>query len=381
MQYRNFGRLDWEVSALGFGAMRLPLKGSEPTDIDEDHAIRMIRYAIDHGVNYLDTAYPYHGGNSERVVGRALKDGYRERMKLATKLPCRMVESASDFDRLLNEQLERLDTGIDFYLLHGLSNQNWPKVRDLGVIGWAESAIADGRFGRLGFSFHDSTEVFKGIIDDYDSWVLAQVQYNYMDIEHQAGRSGVAYAADKGVAVVVMEPLRGGKLARAPEPVARVWESVSQKRTPVEWALQWVLNQPEVALALSGMSTFEQVVENVEVAGRSGPGSLTADEVALVDRARQAYHGLVPVSCTSCGYCMPCPNGVEIPRIFQMYNEAMMYDDPRTGRFRYRGPGGLKEEERADQCTECGECLEACPQEIQIPDWLKKAHEFLGPPE
>ena len=238
MQYRNFGKLDWKASALGFGAMRLPLKGKESTDIDEDHAIRMIRYAIDHGVNYLDTAYPYHGGMSERVVGRALKDGYRERIKLQTKLPCGMVEAASDFDRLLNEQLERLDTGIDFYLLHGLSNQNWPKVRDLGVIGWAESAIADGRFGRLGFSFHDSTEVFKGIIDDYDSWVLAQVQYNYMDIEHQAGRSGVAYAADKGVAVVVMEPLRGGKLARAPEPVARVWESVSQKRTPVEWALQ-----------------------------------------------------------------------------------------------------------------------------------------------
>ena len=381
MQYRNFGKLDWQVSALGFGAMRLPLKDSEPADIDEDHAVRMIRYAIDHGVNYLDTAYPYHGGNSERVVGRALKDGYRERMKLATKLPCRMVESASDFDRLLNEQLERLDTEIDFYLLHGLSRQNWPKVRDLGVIRWAESAIADGRFRRLGFSFHDSTEVLQGIIDDYDGWVLAQVQYNYMDIEHQAGRSGVEYASEKGVAVVVMEPLRGGKLARAPEPVARVWESASRKRTPVEWALQWVLDQPEVALALSGMSTMEQVVENVEVAGRSGPGSLTADEVALVDRARQAYHGLVPVSCTSCGYCMPCPNGVEIARIFQMYNEAVMYDDPNTGRFRYRGPNGLKGEERADQCTECGECLEACPQEIQIPDWLKKAHDLLGPTE
>ena len=381
MQYRDFGKLDWKVSALGFGAMRLPLKDKDPADVDEPEAIRMIRYSIDHGVNYLDTAYPYHGGNSERIVGRALKDGYREKMKLATKMPARMVESASDFDRFLNEQLERLDTKIDFYLLHGLNGQSWAKVRDLGVLQWAEGAMAEGRFDYLGFSFHDNLEAFKSIVDDYDNWTLCQVQYNYMDVEYQAGTEGLKYAADRGLVVVVMEPLRGGKLARAPEQVAGVWESAPQKRSAVEWALQWVWDQPEVSVVLSGMSDMEQVVENVDIASRSGPGKLTTNELELIGRAREAYRGLSPVPCTSCGYCMPCPGGVDIPRIFQIYNESIMYDDPRTGRFRYRGPGGPKEEERADQCTECGDCLEACPQEIPIPDWLKKSHELLGPRE
>jgi len=379
MQYRDFGKLDWKVSALGFGAMRLPQTGREPVDVDEPQSISMIRYAIDHGVNYLDTAYPYHAGKSERIVGRALKDGYRGRMKLATKMPVRMVESASDFDRFFNEQVERLDTRIDFYLLHGLNGQSWARARDMGILRWAERAMADGRFDHLGFSFHDDFEAFKGIIDDYDNWTLCQIQYNFMDVDYQAGRRGVEYAAEKGLAIVVMEPLRGGKLASAPEQVAAVWKTASQKRSAVEWALQWVWDQPEVSLALSGMSTMEQVVENVEIAGRSGPGTLTADELAVIDRAREAYVGLSPIPCTSCGYCMPCPNGVDIPRVFQIYNEAMMYDDPRTGRFRYRGPNGLKEEERADQCTECGECLEACPQEIPVQDWLKKAHALLGP--
>ncbi len=381
MQYRDFGKLDWKVSALGFGAMRLPLKDKDPADVDEPESIRMIRYAIDHGVNYLDTAYMYHGGHSEDIVGRALKDGYREKMKLATKMPVRMAESASDFDRLLNEQLERLGTKIDFYLLHGLNRQSWTKVRDLGVLRWAEGAMADGRFDYLGFSFHDNLEAFKSIVDDYDNWTLGQIQYNYMDVEYQAGTEGLKYAADRGLAVVVMEPLRGGKLARAPEQVAGVWESAPQKRSAVEWALQWVWDQPEVSMALSGMSAMEQVLENVDIANRSGLEKLTIDELALVSRAREAYRGLSPVPCTSCGYCLPCPSGVDIPRVFQIYNESMMYDDPRTGRFRYRGPGGLKEEERADQCTDCGECLEACPQEIPIPDWLKKAHELLGPKE
>ena len=378
MQYRRFGKLDWKVSALGFGAMRLPVIDNEQANVDEPEAIRMIRYAIDHGVNYLDTAYPYHGGNSERIVGRALKDGYREKMKLATKLPARMCESADDFDRFFNEQMERLDTGkIDFYLLHGLNGRSWPKVRDLGVLQWAEKKMAAGQFDYLGFSFHDELDVFKEIVDAYD-WTFCQVQYNYMDIETQAGRNGVEYAANKGLAVVVMEPLRGGKLGKQPEPVMKIWDSVSHKRSPAEWALLWVLDQPEISVALSGMSTMEQVVENVQVASRSAPGMLTDEELALYDRVREAYQGLSPIPCTACGYCMPCPNGVDIPRNFQIYNDAVMYDDMRIGRFYYRG-GRIEEEQRADQCIECGDCLDACPQEIPIPDWLKKVHEQLGP--
>lgn len=381
MQYRRFGKLEWEVSALGFGAMRLPLTDINPASVDEPESIRMMRYAIDHGVNYLDTAHGYHGGQGERIVGRALQDGYRERMKLATKLPARLVESARDFDRFFNEQLERLQTGkIDFYLLHGLNGQSWANVRDLGVLRWAEGKIADGQIDYLGFSFHDDYKVFKEIVDAYDNWTLCQIQYNYMDVTYQAGTRGLKYAAAKGLAVVVMEPLRGGRLAKTPpEQVAKVWAGATHKRTPAEWGLLWVWNHPEVSVALSGMSVMEQVVENVAVADCSGPGTLPANEVALINRVRKAYRGLNPVPCTDCGYCMPCSSGVEIPSIFQMYNDAMMWDDPRTGRFRYRGPGGLNEEQRADQCTDCGECVEACPQDIPIPEWLEKAHALLGP--
>jgi hypothetical protein len=380
MQYRKFGKLDWEVSVLGFGTMRLPLTDGNPANVDEPEAIRMIRYAIDHGVNYLDTAYPYHSGQSERIVGRALQDGYREKMKLATKMPAWIIQSAEDFDRYFNEQLERLQTEkIDFYLLHGLNGRVWPKVRDLGVLQWAEGMMANGRFDYLGFSFHDDTNVFKEIINAYDNWTLSQIQYNYMDVDDQAGRRGLEYAVDKGLAVVVMEPLRGGRLGKEPpESVAKLWASAPNKRTPAEWGLQWVWNQPEISVALSGMSAMEHVVENVTIADRSRSGILTANDLELIGQVREAYLNLAPVPCTDCGYCMPCPNNVEIPSIFRIYNDLMIYDAPRMAWFRYQGPGGLKEEQRADQCLECLDCVEVCPQAIPIPEWLKKIHTVLG---
>jgi len=379
MKYRKFGRLDWEGSALGFGAMRLPLIDSNPADVDEPESIRMIRYAIDHGVNYVDTAYPYHAGRSELVVGRALQDGYREKIRLATKLPSWSVNETKDCDRYLNEQLERLQTDkIDFYLLHGMNRTTWPKLRDLNVLRWAEGAMSDGRIDYLGFSFHDDFEILKEIIDAYDNWTFCQIQYNYMDIDYQAGTRGLKYAAGKGLAVVVMEPVRGGRLARPPETIARLWANATQQRNPAEWALQWVWNQPEVSVVLSGMSTMEQVVENVASAERSRPGILTADELALIDRAREGYLALSPVPCTGCGYCMPCPNGVDIPRIFTLYNDAIIYSDTRSPRIIYHGAQGFKEEQRADRCIECEECLEACPQEIPIPEWLQKAHALLS---
>jgi len=379
MQYRKFGKLDWEVSTLGFGAMRLPVINEEQAKIDEPEAIRMIRYAADNGVNYIDSAYMYHMGHSEGLVGKALKDGYREKMKVATKLPARMIEKPEDFDRILGEQLEQLDIDmIDFYLLHGLNKEGWHKVRDFGVLKWAEEQMAKGRIGRLGFSFHDEYTVFKEIVDAYDNWVLAQVQYNYMDENEQAGRRGVEYAAGRGIAVVVMEPLRGGKLSKEPPaPVAKVWDSAASRLSSVEWAWRWIWNQPEISVALSGMSTMEQVVENVALADRFGVGNLTPEELKLYDKVREAYNSLSPVPCTNCRYCMPCPNNVEIPRIFQLYNDAIMYDDMRTGRFMYNGPFAFQPDQRADNCIECGECLEKCPQNIDIPDWLKKAHEAL----
>jgi predicted aldo/keto reductase-like oxidoreductase len=380
MQYRKFGKLDWKVSALGFGCMRLPIIGQDQSKIDEPLAIRMIRYAIDNGVNYLDSAYMYHAGNSERVLGRALKEGYREKVRVATKLPAMMIQKAEDFDRILNDQIEKLQVGkIDFYLLHGLNNVSWVKVRDLGVLKWAEKQMAQGKIGRLGFSFHDKFPVFKEIIDSYDNWVLSQVQYNYMDVANQAGRKGVEYAAGKGLAVVVMEPLRGGKLSKEPPPpVAKVWKAAHRKMAPVEWALQWVWNQLEISVALSGMSAMEQVVENVKIAGRSGPGTLSGQDLKLIERVRKAYRGLTPIPCTDCKYCQPCPHGVDIPRVFQAYNDATIYDDLEVGRRMYNAPF-FRPESRADKCEECGECLEKCPQHIPIPDWLKKAHEALKP--
>jgi uncharacterized protein len=383
MQYRKFGKLKWSVSALGFGAMRLPVIGNDQSNIDQPEAINMIRYAIDHGVNYLDTGYPYHNGQSERTVGLALKDGYRQKMRLATKLPARMVEKTEDFDRFLNEQLDRLQMDkLDFYLLHGLNAQSWLKVRDLGIIKWAENKMAQGKFDYLGFSFHDNYDTFKGIIDSYDNWTLSQIQYNYVDVNEQAGRRGVEYAASKELAVVVMEPIRGGRLSRKPpEKVAEAWGDALKKQSQAEWALSWVWKQPEISLALSGMSTMEQVVENVAAAGRSSSNILTAAELTMIDRVRDAYKESNPIPCTGCNYCQPCPNGVAIPGIFEMYNEAVVFGETRQGRANYQGigPRGLKAEQRADNCIECGTCEEACPQKIEIPEWLKKAHSFLGP--
>ncbi len=377
MQYRTFGKLDWKPSALGFGAMRLPILENGSGKIDEPQATAMIRTAIDAGVNYVDTAWPYHQGWSEPFVGRVLQDGYRDRVKLATKMPCWLIESFDQFDDYLNQQLERLQTDhIDFYLLHALNNTQWPKVRDLGVLEWAEKAIASGRIGHLGFSFHDELSVFKEIVDAHD-WTFCQIMYNYMDTEFQAGREGLHYAANKGMAVVVMEPLRGGSLTRlAPDAVTDLWSGSPMQRSQADWALQWVWHHPEVSLLLSGMSEMQHVEENLKSAANSGVGSLTAEELDLVDRVSKTYRSLSPIPCTDCKYCMPCPNGVTIPRIFSIYNTFKMYGDEDGAKRSYNQR--TKPENRADQCVECGQCEQACPQQIKIIDWLKKTHAFLS---
>ena len=377
MKYRKFGSLDWEVSALGFGAMRLPLVGKDSSRVDEPEAIKMIRHAVDRGVNYVDTAYPYHEKVGEIVVGRALLDGYRQKVKLATKLPSWLVEKPDDFDRFLAEQLDKLQTDhIDFYLLHALNSTHWPKLRDLKVLDWAEKAITDGRIHHLGFSFHDEFEVFKNIVDAYDNWALCQVQYNFMDIAYQAGTRGLLYAADKGLAVVVMEPLRGGQLThKVPKSVSELWKSAAVRRTPADWALQWIWNQAQVSVVLSGMTTMQQVVENLDSAERSDAGMLSEEELSLVEKVREEYRRLTPVPCTQCRYCLPCPNGVEIVDILNYYSDAVIYDNSGAPGFLYRN---LPEEKQAHNCVECFECEEKCPQGIPISEYLKKAHELLG---
>jgi predicted aldo/keto reductase-like oxidoreductase len=390
MQYRKFGKLDWKVSALGFGAMRLPTLGADQSKIDEPEAIKMIRYAADNGVNYIDTAYLYHMGQSEIAVGKALKDGYRQKMKVVTKLPVNFMEKPDDIDKILNEQLKKLDIDkIDFYLLHGLNKVGWGKVKDWNIIKWAEKQMAQGKIGRLGFSFHDTFDVFKEIVDGYDNWVLAQIQYNYMDEHEQAGRKGVEYAASKGLALVIMEPLRGGKLSKdpMPAPVANVLKEAKHQIRAVEWAFNWLWNQPEISVTISGMSTMDQVKENLAIASRfKGPGSLKAEDLAVVKKMQAAFKSLSPISCTQCRYCQPCPNNVNIPQVFQIYNDAVMYDDTQHGKFIYNSAFGIPQDQRADKCVDCNECLEKCPQSIDIPSWLKKAHEALysatpiGPP-
>ncbi len=358
--------------------MRFPIRGGTTEHIDERQAETMLRYALDHGVNYIDTAYPYHGGASEKFLGQVLQGAYSDRAKLATKLPCWKVERADDFDSLLEEQLKRLRRDrVDFYLLHALNEKSWAKMRSLDVLSRAEKALLDGRIGHLGFSFHDKLPVFQDIVDGYDGWTLCQIQYNYVDVDYQAGRSGLRYAAERGLGVVIMEPLRGGQLAKdPPAAAAKIWREGRHPWSPVEWALQWLWDQPEVSLVLSGMSSLDQVKENIAAAKRSGIGSLADADRALVQRVGQAYRTLRPIPCTACGYCLPCPSGVAIPKVFEHYNSAVVFDDPARGKLGYRM---ISDDQRADSCTACRRCEEFCPQGIEISRWMPKVHELLAP--
>ena len=376
MQYRRFGRVGWQVSALGFGCMRLPTKGTYEV-IDEELAIAMLRYAVDNGVNYIDTAYGYHGGNSEKVVGRALEGGYREKVYLATKLPHWHVQNLDDCSRILNEQLERLRTDhLDVYLLHSLSKGAWEKLRQMNIFRWAEDAMAKGLFRVLGFSFHDTYEVFQEIVDAYDNWGMCQIQYNILNENVQAGTKGLQYAASKGLAVVIMEPLLGGRLANPPSAVRQLLEAAPVKRSPAEWALQWLWNKPEVSVVLSGMSTMEQVQENIRSASRSGVGTMSLEELELISKVQRLYEQLHPIPCTGCEYCMPCPNGVNIPRIFAIYNEGVVYEEMDRARERYNR---LPEGERASECIACRVCETKCPQHIEISEWMARLAEELAP--
>ncbi|MBA7632769.1 hypothetical protein ES703_40323 [subsurface metagenome] len=335
----------------------------------------MLRYAIDHGVNYLDLGCPYDLERQERlstIVTRALEDGYRAKVKLAASLPSLFITHSQDFDRYLNEQLGWLKSDrIDFFLLGGLNRETWPRLQELEVLRWVEGAMADGRIGRLGFSLHDHFQVLRGILADYDGWTLAQFQYSYMDVDYAPGVSGLKYAAEKGLGVVAAEPLRGGRLTKEPPPsVAKVWAGAPQKRPLAEWGLRWAWNHAEVATVVSDMSTMEQVKANVALADSAQADSLTVAEEVLISQARDAYRKLRPIPCTSCRGCMPCPQGIDVPRLFELYNDAMMYDDMETARSIYN-----MEKHDIDSCNECGVCVDACARNIAIVDWLKKLSE------
>jgi predicted aldo/keto reductase-like oxidoreductase len=384
MLYRKFPRCPHDISILGFGCMRLPSAGDQQFagKIDEQKAIGIIRAAIDAGVNYVDTAYPYHDGESEPVVKKALAGGYRDKVFLATKLPSWLITGREDMDRYLNEQLARLGTDhIDFYLLHGLNAGWWENLSRLGVLEFLDNAKADGRIRYPAFSFHDQFSVFKEIVDAYE-WTFAQIQYNYMDEQNQAGTQGLQYAAERGLGIVVMEPLRGGLLSEDVPAIHRHLLDAPVRRTPSEWGLRWVWNHKEVTVALSGMSSMEQVRENLATAAQGLPDSLTPGELAVVAKMRDAFASRVKVPCTGCRYCMPCEHGVDIPGCFDYYNQACAYDarEKMAGVYRWvfdgRFSGGIPG--FASCCAQCGECEEKCPQGLPIRDHLKDVAEFFG---
>lgn len=373
MLYRKFGKTNENVSVLGFGCMRLPLlPGGDPAKIDENQALELIHQAIDAGVNYIDTAYPYHGtgmgspGQSELFVAKALKNGYREKVKLATKLPSWLIKTRADMDKYLNEQLERLETdSIDFYLVHAINSQVWPVLKEAGIAEFLNEALEDGRIKYAGFSFHDKVDLFKEVVDYYE-WSFCQIQYNYLDEKFQAGTEGLEYAARKDLGVVIMEPLRGGKLAaNLPEDVQNAFNQSAVKRTPADWALRWVWNHPEVSVILSGMNSLDQVRENLNSANDAKANALTADEVVVLNKAKAIFKQKIKVDCTACGYCMPCPEGVNIPTCFSMYNNYHMFGKEEAYNF------WLTPQQKASNCVECGLCETHCPQGISIREELK----------
>jgi predicted aldo/keto reductase-like oxidoreductase len=373
MNYRKMGKIDIEVSALGFGAMRLPIIDDNSANIDEKEAIKMIRYGIDNGINYIDTAWPYHQGESEKVVGKALKDGYREKVYLATKLPIWKCETEEDLDKYFNEQLEKLQVEkIDFYLLHALNKERWQIVKELNVIEWGKKKKKEGKISYLGFSFHDSHQVFNTILDAH-AWDFCQIQYNYLDTEYQAGRAGLKKAYNKGTAVIIMEPIRGGWLAqKPPQSAQKLFESKNAERTAVEWALHWIWSQKEPGVVLSGMSNLKQVKENLHTASKSEIDLLSNSEFEMMEKAAEEMRG--PVTCTRCEYCLPCPEGVNIPENFFKYNQAKLLDKGEEMAEEYFK---MDETARANNCVECGQCEPQCPQNLEIIDLLKETHQYF----
>ncbi|HWQ50913.1 MAG TPA: aldo/keto reductase [Terriglobales bacterium] len=373
MQYRKMGKTGVEVSSLGFGCMRLPVHGGVTENIDEEQTAALFREAYDLGVNYWDTAYPYHGGKSEEAVGRTLKKlGIRNRIFLATKLPAWLVKGKDDLPRLLDEQLMRLQTDhIDFYLMHNPDHDRWPALWNAGMTEFIDTAKAQGKIRFAGFSMHDNIHHFTKVLDSYP-WDFTQLQYNYLDVRHQAGQEGVDLVRERGIGLVIMEPLKGGQLAtRLPHDLVEKLYEAHPDRTPADWALRFVLNEGAVSTALSGMNAMSQLQENIAVAERAGAGSLTAQELALLGEIRESYHARQKVGCTSCMYCMPCPQGVDIYGNFSRYNAYFMAKSEDAKSKLKAAFLAENDEDGPAKCIACGACLSKCPQGIDIPTQLK----------
>ena len=381
MENRLMPKTGDELSPLGFGCMRLPGNGMS---VNEKEAIRQIRYAADKGVNYFDTAWPYHSGNSEVILGKALKEGYREKVKIADKLPHWLCKKRDDMDYYLDEQLKRLDVEqIDYYLIHMLDGDSWKKNVEMGIVDFMDKAKSSGKIKNIGFSFHGQKDDFKTIIDGYD-WQFCQIQFNILDETAQAGLDGLKYAWSKEIGVIIMEPLRGGVLAnKLPKEVEALYKQSRPERSNADWALRWVWNHPGVITVLSGMNTIQMIDENIRIASESGWEKMSEEELATVQAGADKFRSLQKVPCTACQYCMPCPRGVNIPQAFASYNSKYLFNEGFMSRALYLVQLSDIQKGRsnalASQCVGCGLCMKHCPQGIQIPTELKKVEkEFEG---
>ena len=376
MQYRS-DKYGNKLSVLGFGCMRFSRKGN---GIDTDKAEKELMAAYEAGVNYFDTAYIYPG--SEAALGEILeRNGIREKVNIATKIPQFMVRNREGLDKYFDEQLSRLRTTyIDYYLMHHVTDvAMWEKLKAVGVLDWIRAKKESGAIRNIGFSYHGNTENFLKVLGDYD-WDFCQVQYNYLDEVSQAGVKGVKAAAERGIPVVIMEPLRGGKLVNMlPKGALEAMKASGRGWTPAEWGLRWLYDQPEVTVVLSGMNSVEMVEENCRTASEALAGHLTEEDRAVLEVVKKNIREKEKVGCTGCRYCMPCPKGVDIPGIFRCYN-AMFTESKSLGRFQFAQTVGLtKQPAFATQCVQCGKCEQHCPQNIPIRQKLKEADKALRP--
>ncbi len=371
MKYRTMGKLGIKASAFGLGCMRFNGAASGDSVIDERKAVSLIRRAIDGGVTYIDTAYVYLDKTSEIVLGKALLDGYREKVTIATKVPPDLVNSRADLERILAEELEKLQTDhIDFYLMHAMNRQKWEHMKAIGAPEFFDDMKREEKIRYKCFSFHSSYEDFEYILNDWD-WDMCQIQYNFMDINNQAGTKGLELAGSKGIPVVIMEGLLGGRLASAPDNVQALYDAFPVKRSAVEWAFRWLCNHPEVAVVLSGCNEAEQIDENLRIFDTVDTGIMNEAELKLIDEVREAYISRTKIGCTGCRYCMPCPNGVNIPGIFSAWNNWSLYGTNPKEDWMFRM---IRDKNNgADNCVSCAACEAACPQHLNIIESLVSA--------